>query len=218
MPSGYTSNLYEGKKDSLSVDNFILSVASQIGNLGDFSKVCENGKIEKQNLFPKEEDLKFAKLVKEKSEYIEFLKNMNEEEKQEFYEVETKLSDIVFQKKINKVEKAQQRYDQMLEKIQDWNVSVNVSFVKNACIDILKESRAFDCEAVLKAYNERVVLPVNEWFEEKLKNEQSILEMYVSESIEEKKQYDLQIKLIKELFECLPGGFISDELSDHKDK
>lgn len=187
MPTGYTSDIYDGK--DISFKDFVLQCARAFG-------ACINQRDEDMRVKPKKQKLDsyhLKELIKAKKELSEFNKKTIDNLKIEF-ENYKKNTLKQYEDSLSKRSKLADRYKKYIELSEKWNPPTSEhQGLKNFIINQLQESLNFDCggDYYNRSINELNNLKFEKWLADKK-------EMLEKDVIYHKDGYEKDVKRIKE--------------------
>ena len=200
MPTGLTSKIYEGKK--ITLREFALKCA---GNLSPGYYYTRNHDKDLPLLSPpvlkvdnyRQESLERAKKELERYEYLK----ANPSEMQKLYDKEkTRLKLDKMAREID-IAKKRERYDAMIEKVEQWEVPERFQSLKDYMLKQLNDSRDFDCPDLsdIPVYEPTI----DEWIDGCIKSCKRRMEYDIEEIEKERQWYEGANEYLKELYSLL---------------
>lgn len=198
MPSGYTSDLYDGK--DISFEQFVLRCARAFGPF--IMQRDESLDVEPRLLEYNPDSYSERELVKNLAK-LEFLLSMTEEEKSNGYL--TYVAEKVEAQSKSEIRRAgiRARYETMLRKVLTWNVSgYSDEFLPNLkkfMIEQLEESIKFDGSS----YVDRILESPQEWWENQVNTTKRYIEIEREQIQKDKERVESQNRMARDLFDSL---------------
>lgn len=200
MPTGLTSKIYEGKK--ITLREFALKCAGQLSpayyytHNHDEDLPLSSPPILKANNYHQES----LEREKKELEMYEYLK-ANPSEMQEMYEKEkTRLKFDRMAREID-IAKKRERYDAMIEKVEQWEVPERFQKLKDFMLKQLNDSRDFDCPDLsdIPVFESTI----DEWIDGCIKSCKRRIEYDIEEIEKERQWYEGANEYLKELYSLL---------------
>lgn len=201
MPTGLTSKIYEGKE--ITLREFALKCAGQLSPAYYYTRnhdedlPLSSPPVLKADNY-RQESLERAKKELERYEYLK----ANPSEMQKLYDKEkTRLKLDRMAREID-IAKKRERYDAMIEKVEQWEVPDSFQHLKDFMLKQLNDSRDFDCpdlSDILPVYEPTI----DEWIDGCIKSCKRSMEYDIEEIEKERQWYEGANKYLKELYSLL---------------
>jgi hypothetical protein len=197
MPSGYTSDIYNGKE--VSGKDFLLTCARAFG-------ACIEMRDEDSDVpIPEKFEISdyHEKNFKNAQEELEKYKTMSIEEAELLSQTEFQKDQDYRSEEIKKINLLKERYKRTLSEVRNWTPPTDEhKELKEFTIDQLKQSIDFDCDiSYLEKPKKRLV--GQEWLNSKIKECYRDVEYHAKEHLEEIERTDGRNNWIKQLRESL---------------
>lgn len=200
MPTGLTSKIYEGKE--ITLREFALKCAGQLSPAYYYTRnhdedlPLSSPPILKANNY-RQESLERAKKELEMYEYLK----ANPSEMQKLYDKErTRLKLDRMEREIN-IAKTRERYDAMIEKVEQWEVPEMFQKLKDFMLKQLNDSRDFDCPDLsdIPVFESTI----DEWIDGCIKSCKRRIEYDIDKIEKERQWYEEANEYLKELYSLL---------------
>lgn len=191
MPTGYTSDLYEGEQG---FNDFVLGCARGMMFAIHQRDESSDNLPRKRKADTSYYDRELETLNRKESAWVQ----KTDEEKWEQWSEEMSKRVAEHARSAAKRREIKKRYDDMIEAVDNWDCDPMLESFRKFMLDQLESSRDSDChEWPLQ------VTPFDEWCENKEKNFRKDREYYNEKIVEERERVAVQHKYIDALYESL---------------